>query len=139
MITISKEYTFDSAHQLWNDWYTAKANQEVFGKCARLHGHTYKLTVQITGDVDPSTGMILNYFELDDLMKPYVDDVLDHQYLGGPKIEGVHSVFNFLTTAENMVNSIAELIMEILPDHVRLGYVKLQETPKTSAVWYNEA
>lgn len=50
-MTISKDIKFDCAHML--------SNYE--GKCANLHGHTYHGTVTIEGDVDPETGMLLDY------------------------------------------------------------------------------
>ena len=128
MISISKSYSFDSAHRLDLNTCTVKENDAMFGKCNRLHGHTYKLTVEITGEVDPTTGMVLNYFTLDEIVKPYVDDVLDHQYL--------NDVFpGMLTTAENMVIAIGEKLVSKLPHNVRLASIMLQETPKTMAQW----
>ena len=126
MISISKQYSFDSAHQLDLPDCTIEENQAMFGKCNRLHGHTYVLTVEVTGPIDSKTGMIINYFDLDAFMKPYVDGLLDHELL--------NDVFpGMLTTAENMVQVIAAQIQEML--HVHLASVTLQETPKTTAKW----
>lgn len=50
-MTISKDIKFDCAHML--------SNYE--GKCSNLHGHTYHGTVTLEGDVDPETGMLLDY------------------------------------------------------------------------------
>lgn len=133
MISISKSYSFDAAHTLLNrDWSQAK-NDMVFGKCARPHGHTYTLDVTIEGRVDPETGMILNYFALDDIVKPIVDGDLDHRDL--------NKVFlDMLTTAENMVAEIADQLDLILQNRYphkewELVMVSLSETPKTTAVW----
>ncbi len=133
MISISKSYSFDAAHQLWrNDWDEGM-NLEVFGKCARLHGHTYTLEVTVQGKVDPETGMILNYFDLDKIVKPLVDQEFDHKDL--------NKVFrDTLTTAENMVADIDNNLDPILnhryqDDHFYLVKVSLAETPKTTAVW----
>lgn len=129
MITISKAYQFDAAHQLVRTDWSPQKNQEVFGKCYREHGHTYRLEVYIGGDVDPVTGMILNYFLLDACVKPIVDK-LDHVHLNW--------IFDTLTTAENMVGIIATWIQDELRaryDNVFLTQVTLQETPKTKAVW----
>jgi len=133
-ISISKMYSFDAAHMLWNDEWTADENREVFGKCSRLHGHTYTLDVTIEGPVDPETGMILNYFDLDKIVKPIVDGQLDHQNL--------NEVFmGRLTTAENMVDILSDWIDAALYEQYSdernfyLVMVALSETPKTSAVW----
>ncbi len=131
MITISKQYTFDSAHRLCTAEEESEAQSSIrFGKCGRLHGHTYILTVVVTGDIKVDTGMIMNYFDLDTIVKPYVDDKLDHRYL--------NNVWpGMLTTAENMVQRISGDIQQLLMPHwpVQLYEVRLQETPKTSAVW----
>ncbi len=128
MTSISKQYSFDSAHKLDLPKCTVAENHAMFGKCNRLHGHTYTLTVEVGGTVDPDTGMILNYFDLDAFMKPYVDDKLDHRYL--------NEVFiGMLTTAENMAARIAIDIIELLDrttKGVYLQSVTLSETPKTT-------
>lgn len=134
MISISKAYSFDSAHMLWKPEWSDDKNLEVFGKCAREHGHTYTLDVTVSGEVDPETGMILNYFDLDKIVKPYVDGYLDHRNLNN-QFPGM------LTTAENLVHSIAAAISDLFLTNrktwdVALETVMLQETPKTSAVWY---
>lgn len=129
MIEISKSYTFDSAHMLWVDELTPEENFERFGKCSRLHGHTYHLDVLVMGSVNED-GMVLNYFDLDQIVKPYVDNVLDHRFL--------NEVFpDMLTTAENMAERIAGTLATLLETHpeVSLGQVTLSETLKTSAVW----
>lgn len=133
MITISKKYSFDAAHQLWrNDW-TAQENKQVFGKCSRMHGHTYELEVTVSGPVNSENGMILNYFDLDAVVKPLVED-LDHEIL--------NDVFGnaMLTTSENMVTRIAHSIADDLEQTfgktVQVASVRLSETPKTSAIWY---
>lgn len=141
MISISKRYAFDAAHKLHRDDWDLSKNKKNFGKCQRLHGHTYGLVVEVSGYVEPDTGMILNYFDLDKTMKPLVDS-LDHRYL--------NDVFpNMLTTSENLVEKIVDMIKLAFTsdgigffvdrggsEHgVRLHKVTLSETPKTTATW----
>lgn len=141
MISISKRYSFDSAHRLHRDDWDDKKNKSNFGKCFRPHGHTYGLVVEVTGHVDEETGMILNYFDLDKIMKPLVDS-LDHRNL--------NKVFpNMLTTSENMVRVIARKIELAFQEEgigffvdrggteqgIKLHRVTLSETPKTTATW----
>ena len=95
----------------------------------------------MSGYVEPDTGMILNYFDLDKTMKPLVDS-LDHRFL--------NDVFpNMLTTSENLVEKIVDMIKLAFTsdgigffvdrggsEHgVRLHKVTLSETPKTTATW----
>jgi len=128
MISISKAYSFDAGHQLISFDLSDRENRTVFGKCFNRHGHTYTLVVEVSGKVNPSTGMILNYFNLDKIVKPIVDGILDHTDL--------NEVFpRMLTTAENLVWKIRGLIVSELPKDITLESVTLSETPKTTAKW----
>lgn len=71
-ITISKTFDFDAAHRL--DRLPPEH------KCYRLHGHTYRVEIQIRGDVDTRTGMVRDYA---DIAKKWrrLHDQLDHRYL----------------------------------------------------------
>lgn len=60
-MTISKDIKFDCAHML--------SGYE--GKCANLHGHTYHGTVTIKGDTDVSTGMLLDYNKIKEVVDKY--------------------------------------------------------------------
>lgn len=76
MATVSKEYTFEAAHQLVNH----------SGKCRNLHGHSYKVVVYVSDfilreDQGSSGGMVIDYGDIDDIMKPLLEQRLDHKYL----------------------------------------------------------
>ena len=49
-------------------------------KCGRLHGHSFMVRLEITGEVDPHTGWIMDFAELKAAFKPTYDR-LDHYYL----------------------------------------------------------
>lgn len=68
---ISKVFTFDSAHKLPN----------YKGKCANLHGHTFKLIIGVEGNVDEKTGMIVDFLEIKKIVNEKVIEKLDHRYL----------------------------------------------------------
>jgi len=67
---VTKIFTFDSAHFL-TDYY---------GKCERMHGHTYTLEVTLEGDVQ-SNGLIIDFVVLKRIVKKHILDKLDHQLL----------------------------------------------------------
>jgi 6-pyruvoyltetrahydropterin/6-carboxytetrahydropterin synthase len=71
-VEIFREFTFEAAHRL--------PNVPVGHKCARLHGHSYRVEVHVTGDVDPATGWFMDFAELKSAFKP-LHDQLDHYYL----------------------------------------------------------
>lgn len=73
--TIAKEFTFDAAHRLPNH----------DGKCQRLHGHTYRLRVMLSGDVQElgsgaEEGMVQDFGRVSAAWKT-IEPRLDHQYL----------------------------------------------------------
>ena len=68
---IGRTYRFESAHRL----PLLPENH----KCHHLHGHNYRMVVEVVGDLD-SRGFILDFAELDDVVMPLVRQV-DHRYL----------------------------------------------------------
>ena len=65
---ITKEITFDSAHMLSN--YN--------GKCNNLHGHTYKLQIEVEGNVNPKTCMVVDFNELKEIINSKIMRMFDH-------------------------------------------------------------
>lgn len=61
---------FDAAHRL----------PGYEGKCARVHGHTYKVEVVLEGPVDENSGFVLDFFRLKEILNSSIED-LDHRYL----------------------------------------------------------
>ena len=121
IVSVTKEFTFDSCHQL----------KEYVGACARLHGHTYKLQVTVEGELD-KIGMVVDFKEL----KAYVDGMiiksLDHYNL--------NDKLWFNTTAENMSVYFFELLSKFFIEvseregrYIALTEVKLWETPTSFA------
>lgn len=119
IIEVTKEFTFDSAHFL----------KEYRGKCANLHGHTYRLQVTLRGRCN-EIGMVVDFNEISALVKGKIIEKLDHAYL--------NSIFDFNTTAENMSVWIYDILYTYTSMHfksVKVTSVKLWETP-TSYVEY---
>jgi 6-pyruvoyltetrahydropterin/6-carboxytetrahydropterin synthase len=75
---IFKEFTFEAAHRL--------PNVPADHKCARLHGHSFHVTVHVTGDLDPRLGWVRDFAEVKEATRPLLD-VLDHRYLN--EIDGL--------------------------------------------------
>jgi 6-pyruvoyltetrahydropterin/6-carboxytetrahydropterin synthase len=75
MWILTKEFRFEAAHYLpLHD-----------GKCARLHGHSWKMIVFVAGNllqaVGCKSGMLQDYSEIKAIVSPIVEDYLDHHYL----------------------------------------------------------
>lgn len=129
-ITVVKEFTFDAAHQLL----------EHPGKCKQLHGHTYRLQIGITGPIDESTGMVMDFAGLKNLINDKIVDRLDHQFLNNIDYAGFPA---HQSTAERMVFWIWSLLSTIwqISDPINgreLSFIRLYETPTSYAEWRKE-
>jgi 6-pyruvoyltetrahydropterin/6-carboxytetrahydropterin synthase len=69
---IFREFTFEAAHRL--------PNVPAGHKCARLHGHSYRVLVRVEGSMDPEFGWVQDFGELKSAWKSIESD-LDHRYL----------------------------------------------------------
>jgi 6-pyruvoyltetrahydropterin/6-carboxytetrahydropterin synthase len=107
--SIFKEFTFEAAHRL--------PNVPTGHKCARLHGHSYRVQLWLTGDVDPVTGMIADFGAITAAFDP-VRDRLDHNFLNS--IQGLEN-----PTSENLARWIWDALK---PSIGRLSKVVVRET-----------
>lgn len=118
-VSVTKIFTFDSAHRL----------DDYIGKCANLHGHTYKLEVEVKGRTD-HRGIVVDFTDLKKLVNEQVIAKYDHQFL--------NDLMPFHTTAENMAVFFFEIIDTYLKrldsaQDIRLQRVRLWETPASYA------
>ena len=72
IVELMKEYRFEAAHRL--------PKVPPGHKCARLHGHSFKIEVAIAGPVNEETGWFIDYAHLYDAWAP-IHNELDHNYL----------------------------------------------------------
>ena len=78
---ITKKYRFCAAHKYGNARWSDKMNLKVFGKDYNNHGHNYVLEVSITGPVDPDSGWLVDLKHLNEIVKNYVVELLDHSQI----------------------------------------------------------
>ena len=126
-VTVSRKAHFNAAHRLYVKSWDEKKNESVFGKCSNkyYHGHNYELIVNVTGEVDPVTGMVMDLKDLKDLIKTEVEDAFDHKNLN---IQ-VPDFADLIPSAEN----IAVVIYNKLVPHLDKGKtleIILYETPR---------
>ena len=74
---IFKKFSFEAAHRL--------PNVPPGHKCARLHGHSFRVEIHIRGPEDPRLGWVMDFGDLKEAFQPLLDQ-LDHYYLN--EIEG---------------------------------------------------
>jgi 6-pyruvoyltetrahydropterin/6-carboxytetrahydropterin synthase len=114
---IFKEFVFEAAHRL--------PHVPEGHKCARLHGHSFTAQIYISGEVDPSTGWVVDFADIKTAFAPYYD-VLDHHYLN--EIEGLDN-----PTSENIAVWIWSKMSPLLPG---LSKIIVKETCTTGAIYH---
>lgn len=78
-VQLTKRIEFAAAHRYVKpEWDEAK-NRAVFGPCYNppAHGHNYMLEVTVSGEVDPQTGMVINLFDLKQVLLAVIEE-FDH-------------------------------------------------------------
>lgn len=116
---LTKSFQFEAAHSL-------PGHQ---GKCARLHGHSYRFEVSVRGLIKAAPeasddGMVMDFGELSICVQEAILKRLDHQNL--------NEVLGIRTTAENLVHWIwDELVRSSVPDS-QLYRIRLWETESGS-------
>ena len=131
-LTVYRKAHFNAAHRLFKkEWDDAK-NFEVFGKCSNpnYHGHNYELEVGISGEIDPTTGFLMNLKALSKIIKEEIEDSFDHKNLN---IE-VPEFKNLNPTVENIAIVIWEKLRQRI-DHKFDISIKLYETPRNFVVY----
>lgn len=111
-----KTFEFAAAHSL--------ASAPDGHKCRQMHGHTYKVDVHITGEVDPQLGWVMDFAELKKIVKPIVDQ-LDHKNLN--EIAGLEH-----TTSELLAKYLWDKIKPELP---LLSAITVWESPSSRCVY----
>ncbi len=108
---------FEAAHQL----------PDYPGKCARLHGHNWKVEVTVTGTELNSLGMIMDFKDLKAEVNKVID-ALDHYYLNDlPEFKTLNP------TAENIVKYIYDSLASnpVFQKNVKVRSVQVWESPRS--------
>ena len=133
--TVSKTVRFEASHVL-------PAHD---GKCARLHGHSWQMTVSVKGNVlinsGPKAGMVMDFGDLKRAIGQWIDDTIDHTMLlhqDDPMVPVLTAQGERFQTLE--VNPTAENIAKLIYDHAVAGgfpvaEVTLWETENSFATY----
>lgn len=144
---ISKSIEFDAGHRVPNHK----------SKCSNPHGHRYKVTVVLEGDVITEAGvsdegMVMDFGDLKVLMTELIHDVLDHGFIVYYKDEKLLNLFQtpeaiswkiiefpYVPTAECIAlwcfEQLAVHIGAAFNHNLRIAEVIVNETPTSEAVY----
>lgn len=118
-IILAKDFEFESAQSL----PTFPAGH----KCRQVHGHSFKLTVSVRGEVDETSGVLYDHAVISKAMRPIVEQ-LDHAYLND--IPGLEN-----PTIEIMCRWLWTKLAPQLPG---LYELVLHETPRARCIYRGE-
>ncbi|ACY16005.1 6-carboxytetrahydropterin synthase QueD [Haliangium ochraceum] len=113
---LSRDYRFEAAHQL--------PKVPPTHKCSRVHGHSYHLTITLSGDIDPEMGWLIDFADIDQVVDPVIER-LDHRLLND--IEGLEN-----PTSELLAVWLWRALAPGLPTLVE---VMVAETPTSRCVY----
>lgn len=113
---IFKVFTIEAAHRL--------PNVPAGHKCARLHGHSFRIEVHVAGTLGAESGWVMDFADIKAAFQP-LHDQLDHRYLN--EIEGLDN-----PTSERLAEWIWARLKPALPG---LSKVVVHETCTSGAVF----
>ncbi len=126
-VSVFRKEHFNAAHRLNNPNWSVEKNQEIFGKCnnEHFHGHNYNLIIQVTGEIDPETGYVVDMKWLSDLIQEHISDRFDHKNLN---LE-IAEFKNLNPSAENIAVVIYNILRPKINQNLDLK-IKLYETER---------
>lgn len=124
---VAKEFRWEMGHRLpFHD-----------GLCTNIHGHSYKLLVEFTGELN-SNGIVIDYYDIKKIVEPIIGN-LDHSVIVNiadtelieilQKINSRHVIIDDETTAENIsLYLLGKIKNSDLPKNITKIKVKVFET-----------
>ncbi len=112
MFRLRKTFRFEASHQLPHH----------DGKCRRLHGHSWVGTVVVEGEdlcaIGAKQGMVVDYGDISEAVKPLVEKYLDHWHLN--ESTGLEN-----PTSEALARWVYDKLKPVIP---QLSAIFIQET-----------
>jgi len=133
MMYVTRRVEFSASHFYHNLRLSPEENQRIFGKCNNPHGHghNYVLDVTVAGEVDATTGMVIDVKELKKLLEREVLEIVDHRFLN----KEVPAFATKIPTSENVAVQIWDWLAPKLA-RGKLYRIRLYETPDLFVDYY---
>jgi 6-pyruvoyltetrahydropterin/6-carboxytetrahydropterin synthase len=141
IIRVTKEFSFEMAHAL----------SRYDGKCENVHGHTYYLSITVSGvpvesQSSVKCGMVMDFSDLKMLVQENILDPFDHALVlnnGDPRTDFLANVSTkiiltpYQPTCENLILDFVNRLSPFFTGNVRLHSLRLRETPTSYAEWFD--
>jgi 6-pyruvoyltetrahydropterin/6-carboxytetrahydropterin synthase len=118
-VEIFKDFTFEAAHRL--------PNVPEGHKCARLHGHSYRVVVHVEGPIGDESGWVCDFADISAAVAP-VRDLVDHRYLN--EVDGLEN-----PTSEVLARWLWVRLADALPG---LSQITVHETCTSGCTYRGE-
>ena len=69
MFELTRRYEFHAARKL--------TLLDLDHPCSQLHGHTFSLVIELSGDIDRSKGWVIDFFDIDTIYKEEIYKLLE--------------------------------------------------------------
>ena len=137
MIYLTRKFYFCASHRLYKEGLSDEENMRIFGKCSNPngHGHNYILYVTVCGEVDPTSGFVIDFTELKDIVESEIISKVDHKNLN----LDVDFMRGILPSAENIAVQFWKILEPVLKGPKRKLYsIKLEETVNNTVLYKGE-
>lgn len=131
IINITRKASFSAAHVLNSNKFDTKTNKEIYGKCNNEHGHNYEIEITVKSEINPDTGMLMNFDDLKKILHNSVIKKVDHKHLN----KDVDDFKTLVPTAENMAYIFWQWLK---PELANLYEIKLSETKNSFVIYRGE-
>ena len=129
-----RSYQFSASHNLTDENLSEEKNNSLYGKCTRLHGHDYILSVTISGIPNINTGVIFPYTKMDSMMNEIIKKIDGYVLSNHELLQGK------VATSENILMALWPIIEEQVSNYLafqissgselKLYEITLQETAR---------
>jgi len=125
MIYVTRREVFSASHRLHNENLSTEENKALYGKCNNDygHGHNYVLEVVVAGEIDPTSGYLLDMKQLKSIIIECVIKKIDHRHMN----YDVEFMKGIVPTTENLAVAIWTQLVDQIPNG-KLHSIKLYET-----------
>ena len=93
--------------------------------CSKMHGHTFKITIELDGPINSNTGFVMDFYDIDITFNKYIHSKIDHKVLND--VEGLNN-----PTSEHL----SKWIWDHLINHISgLHKIKVSEDFGTGIIY----
>ena len=133
--TLTRRVKFAAAHRYRRPEWDDARNESTFGACAwpNYHGHSYTCDVTVAGNIDPTTGFIIDLGTLDAILRREVIQRFDHRNINVDVPEFADGLL--VPSGENLARFILNHVQNAIQSDARIVSVRIAEDDTLCATY----